>query len=101
MAETFADEVIRIDVNDHGIEGEIALALAPGTRADAQGRALDRLLAARLTDAAAELGVVLAASPRAFAFVKPGKDEHGRTRFVVRGREEGGRLLPDSGLRDP
>ena len=89
-----AVEVLRLDVTAHGVEGEVALTLAPGTRAEAQGGALDRALSGPLADAATELGVVLTARPSAFAFVQPGKDDQGRTRFVVRGRAEGGRLVP-------
>jgi hypothetical protein len=77
------------------VRGELALEVPPGTKAAKRDRALDALLAAPLSDAAGALDVVLAAAPSAFAFPMPGKDEQGRTRFVVRGRIEGDRLVPE------
>lgn len=83
----------------NGVEGEAALRLEPGTRADAQHHTLDAALSSPLSDAAAELGLVLAARPSAYAFLQPGRDDEGRCRFVVRGRIEGDLLVP--ALHDP
>jgi hypothetical protein len=88
-------EVLRLEVLDGGeISGEAALDLPPGTTAAARDRALNTLLSARLTEIAAARGVVLSAPASAYAFQSPGKDDQKRTRFVVRGRVEGDRLLP-------
>jgi hypothetical protein len=88
-------EVLRLDVLDGGeISGEVALDLPPGTTAAVRDRALNSLLSARLTEIAAARGVVLSAQASSYAFVSPGKDDQKRTRFVVRGRVEGDRLLP-------
>jgi hypothetical protein len=85
---------LRVEVRDRAVVGEVAIVVAPGTKANKRDRALDALLATPLHDAASELGVVLAASPSAFAFPLPGKDDAGRTRFAVSGRIEGDRLVP-------
>jgi hypothetical protein len=83
---------LRIEGDD--VEGEVALAIAPGTVKKAQDRALDEALRGPLDEAAASLGVLLAAAPSSFARALPGKDDAGRTRFAVRGRVEGDRLVP-------
>jgi len=83
-----------LTIEKNGVTGEIAIAVAPGTKAHARDRALDAALSAALSDAAASLDVVLAAAPSAFAFQQPGKDEEGRTRFTISGRIEGDRLVP-------
>ena len=85
---------MRLEVTKHGVDGECALDLAPGTTAKVRDQKLDALLALPLTDAGIELDVVLAASPSAFAFQEPGKDSEGRTPFTIRGRIEGDRLVP-------
>jgi hypothetical protein len=99
MVDARSEVVLRLEETDDGITGEVALAIAPGTRADAQRGALEAALSGPLSDASARLGVVLAARPGAFVSAKPGKDEQGRTIFVVRGRKEGDRLVP--ALHDP
>jgi hypothetical protein len=91
------NELIRIETTVRGVEGEVAIALGPGTRAAVQRDTLDRILSAPLTEAASQLNLVLAARPSAFAFVQPGKDAEGHTRFVVRGQREGDRLVPSRG----
>jgi hypothetical protein len=55
---------------------------------------VDDVLTDPMFDLAAELGVVLAADPHAYARPLDGRDEQGRTRFEVRARTEGGRLMP-------
>lgn len=77
------------------VAGEIALDIRPGTTAQVRDRALDAALSGPLNDAAERLGAVLAAPPHRFARPLPGADEARRTRFVVRGRAEGGRLVPE------
>jgi hypothetical protein len=85
---------VELRIEGKVVSGEIALAIAPGTKAAAQRRALDGVLAIPLAAAAEKLGAVVAASPSAFVTQEPGKDAEGRTRFRVRGRVEGDRLLP-------
>jgi hypothetical protein len=84
-----------LSVKDDVVSGELALDVAPGTTASERDRRLDALLAEPLADAADRLGAVLAAPPHRFAKPLPGKDDAGLTRFAVRGRAEGGRLIPD------
>jgi hypothetical protein len=89
-----SDTVVHVKVEARGVSGEVAIVVAPGTKADAQKRLLDRALATTLEDAASSLSAVLVAAPHAYAFVQPGKDDQGRTRFVVSGALEGDRLVP-------
>lgn len=96
MVDRGLKEVVRVTSSADGVKGEVALGLEPGTRSDEQREALDRVLVAPLTQAAHTLHVVLAARPSSFAFALPGKDAEGRARFVVRGRREGDRLIPDA-----
>ena len=86
-------EALRI--KDQLVTGEIAIEVPPGTTAQVRDRALDAALSDPLSDAAEQLGAVLAAPPHRFAQALAGKDERGRTRFAVRGRAEGGRLVPE------
>ncbi len=81
-------------VEGDAVTGEIALAIAPGTRADVQDRAIDDALADAFHALAVELGVTLTAPPSRFAMPLDGRDEGGCVRFVVRGRLEGDRLVP-------
>ena len=83
-----------VHIEGEEVVGEISLAVAPGTVASVRDRRLDELLGEALHRAANELQVVLAAAPSAYAKPLPGKDAEGRTRFVVRGRVEGDRLVP-------
>ena len=86
-----------LTIQEQVVSGEIAIEVPPGTTAQARDRALDAALTDPLGDAAERLGAVVAAPPHRFAHPLPGKDEAGRTRFVVRGRAEGGRLVPERG----
>ncbi len=83
-----------LNVRGEEVEGELALRIAPGTVAADRDRALDAALGAALTEAAIQLGAVMASPPHRFARALPGLDAEGLTRFVVRGRSEGGRLVP-------
>ena len=88
-----ADEVLDLRLEGERVVGELALDLAPGTKAGPQDLKLDAVLADGLTNLAASVNCVLGASPSAFA--KPmGKHEDGRARFLVHGRVEGDRLVP-------
>lgn len=79
--------------------GEVALAIAPGTVANAQNRAVDAAVLPILEVTAGELGVVLAAPPHRFVRPLPGKNEAGLMRFSIRARAEGGCLVPAHGTR--
>ena len=83
-----------LHIEGREVVGEIALDIAPDTVAAVRDRRLDELLRDRLHEACDELQVVLAAAPSAFARPLPGKDADGKTRFAVRGRIEGERLVP-------
>ena len=85
---------VKLTVKGDWVEGELALSLPPGTSSAAQDKAVGEALARPLEDAAAELGVVLAAAPRRFARPLPGKDANGNTRYAVAARVEGERLVP-------
>lgn len=87
--------MLELSIQGNLVLGRMTLAVPPGTLAQARDKELDALLTTPLSDAAASLGVVLAAPPHRFARPLPGKDEEGRTRFTVGGRAEGGRLVPD------
>ena len=84
-----------LTIQEQVVTGEIAIEVPPGTTAQVRDRALDAALTGPLGDAAESLGAVVAAPPHRFAHPLPGKDEAGRTRFAVRGRAEGGRLIPE------
>lgn len=81
-------------VEGEWVLGEIALKLPPGTRADAQARAVDAALSDAFAAIESELGLTLAAAPSRYALPIDGKDAEGRLRFAVRGHIEGDRLVP-------
>jgi hypothetical protein len=81
-------------VEGEWVLGEIALKLPPGTRAEAQARAVDQALIEAFAALEAELGVTLAAAPSRFAQPLDGRDAEGRVRFEVRGKLEGDRVVP-------
>jgi hypothetical protein len=85
---------VELQVNRDEIQGEVALGVPPGTTAAARDRLLDEQLTDALFEVAQRLGVVMAADPHDFARPLDGRDEQGRTRFAVRGRVEGDRLVP-------
>lgn len=85
---------VRAEAQSPTVEGEFALAIAPGTRSADIERLVRETVVDDLNRAAAELGAVVGASTEAFVREKPGRDADGRTVFLVRGRLEGGRLLP-------
>jgi hypothetical protein len=89
------DDALRIEGNE--VVGELALVIQLGQKSPSINAALDRALSAKLSDAAAALGVVVAAAPHTFAKPLPGRDEAGRVRYAVRGRREGDRLVPAHG----
>lgn len=83
-----------LKIENDDVTGEIALAIAPGTRSEVIAKQLDQALAALLEDAAKSLGVIVAAAPSRFARPLPGKDDRGRTRYVVRAARDGDYLVP-------
>lgn len=88
---------ITLRVEGNEILGQLALLVPPGTTAARRDDMVDGALTEPLFAAAGELGVVLAADPHAYARPLDGRDEQGKTRFEVRGRAEGGRLVPVRG----
>jgi hypothetical protein len=74
--------------------GSIAVAIPPGTGQRAREEIIDAALSPTLTDRAAELGLVLAATPSRFVRELPGRDAEGRTVLEVAGRAEGDVLVP-------
>lgn len=87
-------EILRLEIEGAELVGELALELPPGTTAAKRDKALDALLGDRLADVAAGVDFAVAASPCRFAIPRNGKDAQGRTVFDLRGRAEGGRLVP-------
>lgn len=85
---------LSVDLAAETVSGELAIAVAPGTTADKQTRAIDGALGDALEARAKELGLVLDAQPSRFTRMLPGKDDEGRVRFSVRARAEGDRLVP-------
>jgi len=87
-------EILRLELVENTLVGELAVDVPPGTTAAARDKAIVALLGARLMALASDANVVVAAAPSSFAFPEPGKDEQKRTRFTVRGVIEADRLVP-------
>ena len=83
-----------LTVTEDEVSGEIALDVPPGTSAKNLEKLVTQALVEPLHRVAEELDVVLAAVPIKYARQVPGRDEEGRTRYLVRGRREGGKLVP-------
>lgn len=81
-------------VEGEEMSGEIALAIPPGTRSEEVERLLVEALKDEIYRVADELEVVVSAHPKKYARELPGRDDEGRTRWAVRGRREGGKLVP-------
>ena len=84
-----------LTVHGKNVVGEVAIEVGPATLASDRDHALDLALAGPLGDIARELDVILAAAPHRYARPNPGKGADGLTRFAVRARVEGDRLMPD------
>jgi hypothetical protein len=87
----------KLTVEGNEVTGEIALLIAPGTKADAIDKQIDQALNAMLHEVADGMGAVLGTYVSRYAKPLPGKDDAGRTRYLVRARREGGRLVPAHG----
>lgn len=85
---------VSLSVEENEVSGELSLPIAPGTTAKVIEELLSRALGDALHEKADELGVVLGAHPSRYAKPLPGKDEAGNTRYAIRARKEGGRLVP-------
>ena len=83
-----------LTVTEDEVSGELALVIPPGTSSKNVEKLVTAALVEPLHRVAEELDVVLAAVPLKYARQLPGRDEEGRTRYAVRGRREGGKLLP-------
>ncbi|MGK3959928.1 hypothetical protein WMF38_43635 [Sorangium sp. So ce118] len=76
------------------VAGSVAVAIPPGTPSGARARIVEEALSAELTEAARELGVVLAAPVERYTRERPGRDAEGRTILDVSGHVEGDVLMP-------
>lgn len=82
-------------VADKGrVVGSIAIAIPGGSASAERAHLIEHALSAQLTDAARELGVVLATPADRYTRERPGRDEEGRTVLDVAGRVEGDVLVP-------
>lgn len=88
---------VELSTQANEITGEVRLEIGPATVAAERDRMLDAALSEPLTDAAEKRGAVLASPPHRFARALPGKDAQGLTCFVIRGRIEAERLIPNHG----
>lgn len=79
---------------DGRVAGAVAVSIPPGVTSQQREKAINDVLSAELSDAAKELGVVLAAAPERFTRERPGRDAEGRTVLDVSGRVEGDTLVP-------
>jgi hypothetical protein len=79
---------------DGRVAGSVAVKIGPGVTSQERERAINDVLTAELSEAAKELGVVLAAAPERFTRERPGRDAEGRTVLEVSGRVEGDTLVP-------
>jgi hypothetical protein len=79
---------------DGKVAGTVAVTVKPGATREERESAIDEELSNRLDEAAAELGVVLAAKPASYTKERPGRDAEGRTVLEVAARVEGDRLVP-------
>ncbi len=86
---------VALTVHGKNVVGEVAIEVGPATLAGERDRLLDQVLTGPLADLAKELDTILAAAPHRYARPNPGKDANGLTRFTVRARVEGDRLVPD------
>ena len=76
------------------VTGTVAVPALPGWSHAAREAAIEAALAGPLHDAAAALGVVLAAAPAKYTKERPGRDAEGRLVLEVAGQVEGDRLMP-------
>jgi len=76
------------------VAGTIAVPAKVGWSQQERESAIDAALDDPLSEAAMELGVVLAASPVKYTKERPGRDAEGRMVLEVAGRVEGDRLTP-------
>lgn len=74
--------------------GSVAVRVPPGSSHEQRLQIIEDALAEPLAEAAAELGVVLAATPSKFARERSGRDAEGRTVLDVEGVVEGDVLVP-------
>lgn len=79
---------------DGRVVGTIAVKIPPGVSSQERERTINDVLSTELSDAAKELGVVLAAAPDRFTREQPGRDAEGHTILEVAGRVEGDTLVP-------
>lgn len=76
------------------VVGSVAVAIPAGSSSGDRARLIEAALSAELTDAARELGVVLAAPTERYTRERPGRDAEGRTLLDVSGHVEGDVLMP-------
>lgn len=79
---------------DGRVAGAVAVKIPPGISSQEREKMINDVLSAELSEAAKELGVVLAAAPDRFTRERPGRDTEGRTVLDVSARVEGDTLVP-------
>ena len=77
------------------LEGTMGVLLPPGTSSEDREKRIHAALGGPLTDAALDLGAVLAADPINYVRERPGRDPEGLTVLEIRGKVEGDRLVPN------
>ncbi|HNS99444.1 MAG TPA: hypothetical protein PKL73_20970 [Polyangiaceae bacterium] len=85
---------VELHVDGNDVRGELWLRLEPGTTVAARERLLDQHLGDILFEASVQMGVVLSSDPHCYAQLTDQVNEEKQTRFWVRGRVEGDRLIP-------
>ncbi len=87
-------ESVSLQVDRDELTGTFELLIPPGTTVEARDKLVDDLLTEPLFELARDQGLVLATDPHGYVKLLDGRDEQGRTRFVLHARFEGGLLVP-------
>lgn len=85
---------VPLTLRDGEVTGEFALLVPPGTVALARDNLVDDHITDALFAFARSHCAVLAADPHDYTRQLNGHDDQGRTRFTVRARLEGDRMVP-------
>jgi len=85
---------VSLTLRDGEVTGEFALVVPPGTTALARDNLVDDAITESMFAFARSHCAVLAADPHDYARQMDGHDEQGFTRFTLRARLEGDRMVP-------